>query len=81
MEGAAAVAGGQEVHHIVAGTEDAGLAEDDGDGDAIVRVACPERLSQRLVHLPRQRILLFGPVEPDGLHRALNGDLNKLAHR
>ncbi len=59
VQNGAALACRQEVHNVVAGAKDAGLAEDDRYGDVIVRIRGVKCLGHCGVHFACQRIFLL----------------------
>src|SRR5215510_9315179 len=49
--------------------------------DGIIRVRALERSRHRLVHGERERVLLVGPVHPDGADAVGIGDDHMLGHQ
>ena len=49
--------------------------------DGIIRVRALERSRHRLVHGERERVLLVGPVHPDGADAIGIGDDHMLGHQ
>ena len=79
-DAAAALARRQEVRNVVSSAEDAGLAENHRHGDGVVAVRAVERCGHCAVHVARQRIFLFRPVQPQDLDGAFAVDLDVFAH-